>query len=381
MTNIIWTKHDRRRWGLLYEKSIVYVDYFDRGIRRKNIGFVKIRKRNGGIKLTINLKNVPLRGSVACRIMEENSERELDTFTLEDGMIIYENSFPAETFDVKILKFVFEEDKYGIAEIGTEETPYFSKAVNEMVEDKIEHQMKFVSEQEIETVTQDYLATNKRDKANFEEEVNHYIEKDKIETTDTILQESRVQQKVDDQEHELEITEESSDSESMIEEHEIEGTEIDFLQEVVRNANNEVKDMDTRGPRNEHFLTSKISTNKWQQLCNMYQKVHPFQKEIDGEFITIEPKDFVVLQSSYQTMVNNSFLLHGYYNYQHIILGKVLTQGSEKYYVGVPGNYYDREKRVAAMFGFEGFESVEEFPQMEPIPQGTFGYYMCTVAI
>ena len=68
MTNIIWTKHDRRRWGLLYEKSIVYVDYFDRGIRRKNIGFVKIRKRNGGIKLTINLKNVQLRGrSEECR--------------------------------------------------------------------------------------------------------------------------------------------------------------------------------------------------------------------------------------------------------------------------------------------------------------------------
>lgn len=114
--------------------------------------------------------------------------------------------------------------------------------------------------------------------------------------------------------------------------------------------------------------------DKWEQLSHMYAQIHPFGDE--REYLSIAPKDFVVLRQEYQKMVHNSFLLHGYYNYRHLILGKVKEKDEWRYYLGVPGNFYNREKMVAEMFGFEAFEG-----ERNPAKAGDFGYYMKRVEI
>lgn len=116
--------------------------------------------------------------------------------------------------------------------------------------------------------------------------------------------------------------------------------------------------------------------NKWDQLTHEYPQIHPFGDE--RVFISIEPKDFIVLRASSQKLVNNSFLLHGFYNYRYLILGpdKEMGDGSgECFYLGVPGTYFEREKMVAVMFGFEGFECTG------PVEIGKFGFYMRKVEI
>ncbi len=90
------------------------------------------------------------------------------------------------------------------------------------------------------------------------------------------------------------------------------------------------------------------SADKWEQLCTMYPEIHPFRDS--REYLSIAPKDFVVLCKEYQRLVHNSFLLHGYYNYRHLILGRIRQKDAWQYYIGVPGNFYDREKMVAEMF-------------------------------
>lgn len=117
----------------------------------------------------------------------------------------------------------------------------------------------------------------------------------------------------------------------------------------------------------------KLYVDKWQQLRRMYPLVHPLKN--GKEYLSISPKDFVIFTNEYQKLVHNSFLLHGFFNYRHIILGKY----ENRYYIGVPGTYHDREAVVAQMFGFEGFESVEK--KEGAIPAGTFGYYMTQVSI
>ncbi len=125
------------------------------------------------------------------------------------------------------------------------------------------------------------------------------------------------------------------------------------------------------------FYRQPLYVDKWEQLRHIYKKVHPFA---DGDdFISIEPKDFVVMREEYQQLVNNSFLLHGFYNYRHIILGR--KQGDTQYYIGVPGTYYEREKMVASMFGFEGFEPSGEEAADAKVRQGDYGYYMKKVEI
>ncbi len=114
--------------------------------------------------------------------------------------------------------------------------------------------------------------------------------------------------------------------------------------------------------------------NKWQQLCAIYPIVHPFQ---DGRaYLSIEPRDFVVLQERYQPLVQNSFLLHSFYHYKYILLGRGKQGRNVQYYLGVPGVFYEKEKAAALYYGFESFESAAT-----PASEGSFGYYMKRVDI
>ncbi len=117
-----------------------------------------------------------------------------------------------------------------------------------------------------------------------------------------------------------------------------------------------------------------LQDSKWKQLWAIYPHIRPFQDE--REYLSLGPNDFVILAERYYRLIQNSFLLHGYYNYNHLILQRIEQRGEPKYYIGVPGNFYDREKQVAVMFGFESFECFEE-----PAGQGDYGYYMIQVEL
>lgn len=128
--------------------------------------------------------------------------------------------------------------------------------------------------------------------------------------------------------------------------------------------------------REMQILPEAACEDKWEQLLRCYKKVHPFGD--DRVFLSVEPKDFIILQAPYQRLVNNSFLLHGFYNYRHMILGPDKEIGNGEgtcFYLGVPGTYFEREKMVAIMFGFEGFECDGA------VEVGKFGYYMRRVEL
>lgn len=74
-------------------------------------------------------------------------------------------------------------------------------------------------------------------------------------------------------------------------------------------------------------------------------------------------------------LANNSFLLHGYYNYHHL----AFLQEGENLYLGVPGVYSEKERRAAQVFGFPGFVNYEEemldLPEGEKEDRADFGYW------
>lgn len=139
--------------------------------------------------------------------------------------------------------------------------------------------------------------------------------------------------------------------------------------EIKKKGNREVLDSSCE---KEIKMEEVILNDKWEQLCRMYPVVHPYEDE--REYISIRPKDFVVMTGDYQHLANNSFLLHGFYNYRHIVLGR--EPRNEDFYLGVPGVYYEREKMVALMFGFEAFECCGGKAEA-----GKFGYYLRKVKI
>lgn len=153
------------------------------------------------------------------------------------------------------------------------------------------------------------------------------------------------------------------------------------LQQAIPPAEEEAQSHEEESAFEAPFLRSQrkmqagqISPNKWEQLNRIYPKIQPFGDV--REYLSIAPCDFVILSEHYQEMVQNSFLLHGYYNYGHLILTKIKEGIDDNYYLGVPGVYYEREKQAALLFGFEGFEG-----DGDAVQDGSFGYYMKRVEI
>lgn len=146
---------------------------------------------------------------------------------------------------------------------------------------------------------------------------------------------------------------------------------------IVDENSDEIKESEcpTEVKENEEPQTVvRLLEDKWRQISAIYPHVQPFQD--DRDFLSITPADFVMLTADSYRGANNSFLLHGFYNYRHLILTRLEQRGEILYYLGVPGNYYDREKQVAILFGFESFECAEE-----PAQEGDYGYYMMRVQI
>ena len=65
----------------------------------------------------------------------------------------------------------------------------------------------------------------------------------------------------------------------------------------------------------------------------------------------IQRSDLSILPRKYWSIANNSFLMHGYHNYHHLML----VESNGHYWLGVPGVYSPREARAAELFGFPQF--------------------------
>ena len=91
----------------------------------------------------------------------------------------------------------------------------------------------------------------------------------------------------------------------------------------------------------------------------------------------IQRSDMTILPRRYWHLANNSFLLHGYHNYHHLIL----IEKDGHYWLGVPGIYDPREARAARLFGFPQFtDSYNDSLQLtdeECNPHENFGYWCC----
>lgn len=110
-------------------------------------------------------------------------------------------------------------------------------------------------------------------------------------------------------------------------------------------------------------------TSYWEELRAQCDRLEGCEEL--GETYRIGKGDFPLLPEQLRHMLQNSFLIHGLMNYGYLILCRK-DNGKETATVrlGVPGIYYEKEKIVAEMFGFDGFWCPEKSDN------GKFGYYL-----
>lgn len=106
----------------------------------------------------------------------------------------------------------------------------------------------------------------------------------------------------------------------------------------------------------------------WELIARVAIPMKPFAWMGEQQFcFRMEPKDLKYLPERHRYLMNNSFILHGYYNYRYLIIG----QSEGRVLIGIPGVYHPMEEMVAAFFGFGEFWPAQERTKQN----GSFGYW------
>ena len=339
----------------MYQKEIIYMGLYKDGSRMGSAGFVKVESREQSSRLCLNVRNIPLgiSGRFPVRIYCGNGWKEINGVTIQDGSGSWENHLEENAVGTRIQ--VMLSGGYlleGKSKSAAETIPLNSTDTAEPAE---QNRQDIRSETE---VRQEYNGQEGFEPIETaEQEAEKAVNEAEIEATEQAVEGAKETWQVQRNNQKQELRPEPEQGTiKMVE-------TIIVKEELPRSASENIDMMPESVP------DYNLKEDKWEQILDTYEQIHPYGDE--RVYVKLEPKDFVILRSQYQHLVNNSFLLHGFYNYRYVILGK-----EQDYYLGVPGVFYEREKMVALMFGFEAFECPGG-----NVRAGEFGYYLRKVEL
>ncbi len=383
-----------------YRKQIAYLDYLEDGVKIKNAGFVRIEEQNGHNRMEVKVKNLPGKDCGEFRLQEEH-ERTVGRISLQGGngncCMVWRMPEPGEldnsraeswqqTAQLRILlsgKRMLIANWHEPVEIPAQKETLQLQQQQSQVQGAQFQQMEARSSQTNpprQPGAGEIIPYPERRGSAIEKQ--SAMSKESAETEQSAMSEESAATEQSTMAKESEATEQSTLAKepAEIEQSAMSEESAASKQQPVTtetpSASAPMLPFPSAAPKAPSSPSREpvCSTDKWEQLCTMYPEIHPFRDS--REYLSIAPKDFVVLCKEYQKLVHNSFLLHGYYNYRHLILCRIRQKDAWQYYIGVPGNFYDREKMVAEMFGFEAFEG-----EKESASPGDYGYYMKRVEI
>ena len=132
----------------------------------------------------------------------------------------------------------------------------------------------------------------------------------------------------------------------------------EILQKVVQDQEETVKPEQTAGQEEKQDVEVPLTEEEFDHY------IEPTKPQIRK----IQRQEIAMLPRCEWRVANNSFLLHGYYNYHYLIL----LEEENQMWLGVPGIYHRREAKAAEVFGFTRFVQAE---QDESEENEMFGYW------
>lgn len=330
-----------RMEGKVYSQQIQYIDYYQDGQKVKNAGFLKLIQDGDVQKITLQVDKLPdFAGEYPVFLIPEiNVDKPvmLGKIHMEGGGGYFQTLQSAgKYYEDVVIKIYLG----GGLLLESRIHDYLLQNTNEVFNQKTLSW----KEQEIGVVE---VEDNKPDEAEI---------KEAEEKAEAMKQEEMLQK------------EEWTEDDSMLQEN-MEGREVKEAEEKGTIQYMEIREGGRREKQKKDRKEYAMAENKWDQLWELYPHKAPFEDR--REYLVLAPGDFVILQKDCYNLVKNSFLLHGYSTYKYLIIWKNRVEGEERYYVGVPGRFYDKECQAAVYFGFESFEGKEEPPR-----EGDFGFYM-----
>lgn len=337
-----------------YRRLISYIYEYEGEEKGKNVGFVKLEARNGQCRIHVNIKQMYVGGNaVGVYLLGKSGEQTcLGNMFVRGGSGEFRATVDARNVDGTGNSL---DAYYGLSvhEVKSAWRTYIT--IWEDCEKTIETQSAETDRKEIEQEKESasgYLRTAELTEAALGE-ANSERTNSATDVGMGIMAQDILPGSADVRAKELAQSESDSDS-------------------VSADSGDELGNPDILRQLQELEDFTDDPERLWEELRKMYPKIQPFSYDGESEVLTIRPQDIGRLPRESWVYGNNSFLLHGYYNFRYIILMRLKQEdGKTRYLLGVPGHYYSSEKYMATMFGFPNFV----LSKKQPPNDDRFGYW------
>lgn len=386
-----------------YKRLVSYIYAYPGGVRDKNVGFAKAEVRNGQFKLTVSVKGVytDTPELFGVYVMVDGKKHQPGGFTLlktgtvmvNQGIGQYQDLF--NPMNINQSGYTFE-DISGIA-LARENEDFYR--MFSLWEDCILNTEDITFAQPEAAAASNLVAQADSEEVSVKEQVNRTTgqeaERKSAEMSGNVRESETVRRNAEDvSENEVEdVVEAAVTSKPAIPESaQSAGQQADLQQETVQMKAQQVRAMEAvqellfrntnpQGtmPQNTKLQHTTPQNAKPQEEMPAFEKVFINRDFIDAfeddyfyDCVEVTPELLKQLPIEDDAVVNNSFLVHGYYNFKHILFGKVCeNDNNTRYFIGVPGMYCNRERFMASMFGFCNFKKSHRSDYSNPY----FGYW------
>ena len=383
-----------------YKRLVSYIYAYPGGVRDKNVGFAKAEVRNGQFKLTVSVKGVytDTPELFGVYVMVDGKKHQPGGFTLlktgtvmvNQGIGQYQDLF--NPMNINQSGYTFE-DISGIA-LARENEDFYR--MFSLWEDCILNTEDITFAQPEAAAASNPVAQADSEEVSVKEQVNRTTgqeaERKSAEMSGNVRESETVRRNAEDvSENEVEeaaVTSKPATPESA----QSAGQQADLQQETAQMKAQQVRAMEAvqellfrntnpQGtmPQNTKLQDTTPQNAKPQEEMPAFEKVFINRDFIDAfeddyfyDCVEVTPELLKQLPIEDDAVVNNSFLVHGYYNFKHILFGKVCeNDNNTRYFIGVPGMYCNRERFMSSMFGFCNFKKSHRSDYSNPY----FGYW------
>ena len=381
-----------------YKRLVSYIYAYPGGVRDKNVGFAKAEVRNGQFKLTVSVKGVytDTPELFGVYVMVDGKKHQPGGFTLlktgtvmvNQGIGQYQDLF--NPMNINQSGYTFE-DISGIA-LARENEDFYR--MFSLWEDCILNTEDITFAQPEAAAASNPVLQADSEEVSVKEQENRTTgqeaERKSAEMSGNVCESETVRRNAEDvSENEVEDVVEAAvtSKPATPESAQSAGQQTDLQQETAQMKAQQVRAMEAlqellfrnTNPQGTMPQNTKLQNAKPQEEMPAFEKVFINRDFIDAfeddyfyDCVEVTPELLKQLPIEDDAVVNNSFLVHGYYNFKHILFGKVCeNDNNTRYFIGVPGMYCNRERFMASMFGFCNFKKSHRSDYSNPY----FGYW------
>lgn len=381
-----------------YKRLVSYIYAYPGGVRDKNVGFAKAEVRNGQFKLTVSVKGVytDTPELFGVYVMVDGKKHQPGGFTLlktgtvmvNQGIGQYQDLF--NPMNINQSGYTFE-DISGIA-LARENEDFYR--MFSLWEDCILNTEDITFAQPEAAAASNPVVQADSEEVSVKEQENRTTgqeaERKSAEMSGNVRESETVRRNAEDvSENEVEDVVEAAvtSKPATPESAQSSGQQTDLQQETAQMKAQQVRAMEAvqellfrnTNPQGTMPQNTKLQNAKPQEEMPAFEKVFINRDFIDAfeddyfyDCVEVTPELLKQLPIEDEAVVNNSFLVHGYYNFKHILFGKVCeNDNNTRYFIGVPGMYCNRERFMASMFGFCNFKKSHRSDYSNPY----FGYW------